>query len=111
MEGVRRPPKSERSGVSADEQNSRNRERSRRVTAEKQEAGPGREMIAAGDGHDRFTGSEGQVRRGRVVPARRQDVHQWRQHEHDRDEGRDPAGRVADDRAESRGRTDPTTVR
>ena len=57
-------------------------------------------MIAAGDGHDRLTGSEGQVRRGRIVPARREDVHQWRQNEHDRDEGCDPAGRVADDRAE-----------
>jgi hypothetical protein len=57
-------------------------------------------MIACGHGHDRFTRGQGKVRRCRIVPARRQDVHQRRQHEHDRDEGGDPPGRVTDDSAE-----------
>ena len=59
MEGVRRPPKSERSGVSADEENSRDGERSGGVTAEKQETDPWGQMIAAGVGHDRLTCREG----------------------------------------------------
>src|SRR6188508_1425371 len=41
-----------------------------------------------------------------VVPARRQDVHQRRDHEEDPGEGGDPARRVADDRAEAE-REDP----
>ena len=50
---------------------------------------------------DRLAGAEREVRRGRVVPARRQDVHQRRQHEHDPGEGRDAAGGVAHDRADA----------
>ena len=43
-----------------------------------------------------------QVRADRVVPACRQDIHQWREHEENPGEGCDTAGRVADDRADAR---------
>ena len=74
-----------------------------RVAAEEGEAGPRRELVPdAGIERDRLpAGLARQVRRDRVVPARRQDVHERRQHEEDPGEGRDAARGVADDRAEA----------
>ena len=59
-------------------------------------------MGAAGERHDRLTRGQGKVRAGGVVPACRQDIHEWREHEENPGEGCDTAGRVADDRADGK---------
>ena len=71
--------------------------------AEEAEPCPRGELVrVAGERHDCLSSGQGKVGAGGVVPACRQDVHEWREHERIPAKAGDTAGRVADDPADGK---------